>query len=153
MNLSDAPSVVKQIRETPWKFQGTFKTPLNNLQPFVATILSLTSPETACVTIERAVFEPKHWVELLTRYSLPPRYGNGASVTAVGRQEMEELLHAALTDWLDFIFDPTPQAFVVYADHDEYTTFYANDRANLDSVVEALLAGGFEQIANYRRQL
>ena len=153
MNLSETPSTLKQFRKSPWKFQQTFKTPLNNLQPFVATIISTASPEIACVTIEQAVFEPKHWIDLLTRHSLSPRYGKGASVTAVGRQEVEELLHTAFTDWFDFLFVPTPKPFVIYADHDEYTTFYANTRSNLNRVVEALVAQGFEQIAEYKRQL
>lgn len=153
MNLSETSSTLKQSRKIPSKFQQTFKTPLNNLQPFVATIISTASPEIACVTIEQAVFEPKHWIDLLTRHSLSPRYGKGASVTAVGRQEVEELLHTAFTDWFDFLFVPTPKPFVIYADHDEYTTFYANTRSNLNRVVEALVAQGFEQIAEYKRQL
>jgi hypothetical protein len=153
MNVSDAPSALKQIRKASWKFQQTFKTPLNNLQPYVAAILSAASPETACVTIEQAVFEPKHWIDLLTRYSLPPRYSKGVSVTAVGAQEMQELLRTAFTDWFDFLFVPTPKPFVIYADHDEYTTFYANTRSNLNRVLEALVAQGFEEVAEYRRQL
>jgi hypothetical protein len=123
------------------------------LRPFVTAILSTASPETACITIEQAVFEPKHWIGLLTRYSLPPRYGKGVSVTAVGRQEMEELLHTAFTDWFDFLFVPTPKPFVIYADHDEYTTFYANTRSNLRRLVETLSAQRFKEIAEDRRQL
>jgi hypothetical protein len=153
MNVSDTPSALKQIRKTPWKFQQTFRTPLDNLQPFVAAILSTASPESACITIEQAVFEPKHWIDLLTRYALPPRYGKGVSVTAVGRREVEELLHTAFTDWFDFLFVPIPKPFVIYADHDEYTTFYANTRSNLNRVVGALSAQGFEKVAEYRRQL
>jgi hypothetical protein len=153
MNLSDSPGALKQIRKTSWKFQQTFKTPLNNLQPYVAAILSSAPLETACVTIDQAVFEPKHWIDLLTRYSLQPRYSKGVSVTAVGAQEMQELLHTAFTDWFDFLFVPTPKPFVIYADHDEYTTFYANTRSNLNRVVAALVAQGFEEVAEYRRQL
>lgn len=153
MNLSETSSTLKQSRKIPSKFQQTFKTPLNNLQPFVGTIISTASPETACVTIEQAVFEPKHWIDLLTRHSLPPRYGKGTSVTSVGPQEVEELLHAAFTDWFDFVFVPSPKLFVIYADHDEYTTFYANTRSKLNRVVEALVVQGFEQIAEYKRQL
>ena len=82
------------------------------------------------MAIEQAVFEPKHWIDLLTRYSLPPRYAKGVSVTATGQQELEELLHTAFTDWFDFLFVPTPKPFVIYADHDEYTTFCANTRSN-----------------------
>jgi hypothetical protein len=153
MHVSDTPSALKQIRKSAWKFQRTFKTPLNNLQPFVAAILSTASPETACITIEQAVFEPRRWIDLLTRYSLLPHYGKGSSVTAVGRQEMEDLLHTAFSDWFDFLFVPTPRPFVIYADHDEYTTFYANTRSNVSRVVEALSAEGFEEISDYERQL
>jgi hypothetical protein len=153
MNVSDNPSALNQIRKTPWKFQQTFQTPLDNLQAFVAAILLTASPETACITIDQVVFKPKHWIDLLTRYSLPPRYGKGVSITAVGREQVEELLHTAFIDWFDFLFVPTPKPFVIYADHDEYATFYANTRSNLNRVVEALSAKGFEKIAEYRRQL
>jgi hypothetical protein len=153
MNVSDNPSALKQIRKTPWKFQRTFKTPLNNLEPFVAAILSTASFKTACITIEQAVFEPKHWIDLLTRYSLPPRYAKGVSVTATGQQELEDLLHTAFTDWFDFLLVPTPKPFVIYADHDEYTTFYANTRSNLNRFVEPLSAKGFEEVAEYRLEL
>jgi len=153
MNLSETPNAFKQFRKTPWRFQQTFKTPLKSLHPFVAAIISAASPETACVTIEQAVFEPKHWIDLLIRYSLTPGYAKGVSVTAVGRREVEELLQAAFTDWFDFIFVPTPKPFVIYADHDEYTTFYANTRSNLNRVVTLLSAQGFEEIREYTRQL
>jgi hypothetical protein len=66
---------------------------------------------------------------------------------------VEELLHTAFSDWFDFLFVPTPKPFVIYADHDEYTTFYANTRSNLNRVVQALSAKGFEEIAEYKRQL
>ena len=153
MNLSETSSALKQLRKTPWKFQQTFKTPLKNLRPFVAAILSTASPDSAVITIEQAVFEPKHWIDLLARYSLPPRYGKGVSVTAFGRQDVEELLHTAFTDWFDFLFVPTPKPFVIYADHDEYTTFYANTRSSLTRVVEALSAQGCEEVSGYTRQL
>jgi hypothetical protein len=153
MNLSETPNAFKQLRKTPWRFQHTFKTPLKSLHPFVEAIISAASPETACVTIEQAVFKPQHWIDLLVGHSLTPVYGRGVSVTAVGRREAEDLLEAALTDWFDFIFVPTPKLFVIYADHDEYTTFYANTRSNLNRVVTLLSAQGFEEIREYTRPL
>jgi hypothetical protein len=154
MEVSHTPSVLKQFRRTPWKFQRTFKTPLKNLQPFVATIASAgQSFKTASITIDQAIFEPKHWIDQLTRYSLPPRYEKGTSVTAVGQPEIEELLNAALSDWVDFLFVPAPKPFVIYADHDEYTTFYANTGSNLNRVAEPLLTQGFEEVSGYQRRL
>lgn len=150
MEASDTPSALKQVRGTAWKFQRTFRTPLKNLQPFVATIVSVGQAfQTACITIDQAVFEPKHWIDQLIRHSLPPRYQKGTSVTAVGQQ----VHHAALSDWVDFVFVPTPKTFVIYADHDEYTTFYANTRSNLNRVAEPLLTQGFEEISGYQRRL
>ena len=154
MEVFDTPGALKQFRRTAWKFQRTFKTPLKNLQPFVATIiLGAQSFRTACITVEQAVFEPKHWIEQMNRYSLPPSYHKGDSVVATGPQEIEDLLHAALSDWLDFLFVPAPRPFVIYADHDEYTTFYANTRSNLNRVAEPLLARGFEEVSGYQRRL
>jgi len=152
MNASDTPSVLKQLRKASWKFQQTFKT-LKKLEPFVASIISTGGPQTACVTIEQIVFEPKNLIDQLTRYSLPPRCGKGASVTATGRHEIEELLQAAFADWVDFLFVPSPKPFVIYADHDEYATFYANTRSNLNRISEALSLQGFEKIAEYTRPL
>jgi hypothetical protein len=153
MNVSDAPSALKQLRKASWKFQQTFQTPLKKLEPFVASIVSTVAPQTACVTVEQVVFEPKHMIDLLTRYSLPPRYGKGVSVTATGQREIKELLQAAFADWVDFLFVPSPKPFVMYADHDEYTTFYANTRSNLNRITKALSSQGFEEIAGYQRRL
>ncbi len=36
-------------------------------------------------------------------------------MTAEGHVEIEELLRAALSDWVDFLFVPTPEPFVIYA--------------------------------------
>jgi hypothetical protein len=35
--------------------------------------------------------------------------------------------------------------FVIYADHDEYATFYANTRSNLNRVADALFANGLKR--------
>ena len=72
---------------------------------------------------------------------------------ATGQREIEELLHAALSDWMDFLFVPSPEPFVIYADHDEYTTFYAHSRSNLNHIAEPLAAQGFKEISGYIRQL
>jgi hypothetical protein len=154
MTLSEAPGAVKRFRRTPWRFQKTFQTPLKDLQPFVATIFSAhESLQDGCVTIEQVVFEPKHLSAVLAKHSLPAQFGRDLLLAASGREEAAELLEAALGDWIDFIFVPTPKPFVIYADHDEYTTFYANTKSNLDPVVEALSARGFKLIQDYERDL
>lgn len=154
MNISDTLGALKQFRKSAWRFQRTFKTPpLKNLHPFVTSIVSASKLQTACITIEAVVFEPKHLIEILTRHSLPAQYKSGTSVTATGQEGIEELLHAALSDWVDFLFIPTPKPFVIFADHDEYTTFYANTRSNLNRVAEPLSTNGFQEVSGYKRRL
>jgi hypothetical protein len=51
---------------------------------------------------------------------------------------MKEALIAVLSDCVDFLFIPTPTSFVIYADHDEYITFYAHTRSNLNQVANPL---------------
>ena len=54
--------------------------------------------------------------------------------------EARELLQALLSEWIDFLFVPIPERFLIYADHDEYITFLAHHRVELMAVVEALIA-------------
>jgi hypothetical protein len=42
---------------------------------------------------------------------------------------------------------------VIYADHDEYTTFYASTKSNLNRIVAALSTDGFEQVTGNTRAL
>jgi hypothetical protein len=154
MTLSQTPGSLERLYNTPWRFQQTFHTPLNNLRVFVSTISCAQAPfEAASLTIADMVFEPKHFISLLNRYSLSLKFGRDCCVWATGPQEAAELLEAGLSDWLDFAFEPKPKAFVIYADHDEYTTFYTNTKSNLDRVVQELLAAGFEKVQGYERTL
>jgi hypothetical protein len=154
MKLSQVKGSLKRFRRTPWRFQATFHTPLKNLQPFVGAIASALEPLSAgCVTIDQVVFEPKHLIALLTEHSLPAKYGHDWSVTAEGKHETETLLEAALSDWVDFLFVPTPKPFVIYADHDEYITFYANTKSNLNRVAQALSVQAVEKVPGWKRDL
>jgi hypothetical protein len=153
MTLSENPGTLKRFCRTQWRFQQTFCTPLKNLRPFVATIVSaIDSLESGCATLDQVVFESKNLIALMKRHSLPVSHGRETAVTATGSPEVEELLEAILGDWVDFLFVPTPKPFVIYADHDEYTTFYANTKSNLHLVVEPLLSKGFEAVKEYERR-
>jgi hypothetical protein len=152
MILSTTAGALKKFRRTPWRLQHTFQTPLKSLRPFVSTIVSAKEPLRAgSVTLDQVVFEPKNWMSLLAKHSLPPEYGRESTVTAGSTDEVEQLLEAALSDWLDFLFRPTPKPFVIYADHDEFTTFYANTKSNLNGVVEALSQKGFKLVTGFER--
>jgi hypothetical protein len=152
MTLSESPEFLKKFRKTPWKFQQTFITPHRNLQHFVAEVVSGSLPcRSGRLTLDQVIFEPTNLISLFNSYSIPPQYGHGWSITAEERQEIEAVLHAAFRDAVDFIFVPTPARFAIFADHDEFTTFYAHTRSNLNRVAEALTRGGFAAVHHYRR--
>jgi len=153
MEFADVPSASKQIRSLGWKFQKTFVTPPpKQLDAYVDVIVSVGSPQMACITIEQVVFEPKEWISVLTRNSLEPRYRSGVAVTCSGENEVRELLVATFGAWFDFAYVQSPKRFVVYADHDGYTTFYANTKSNLNSIVAAMQGLGVKEV-DYERQL
>jgi hypothetical protein len=154
MTLSENPAALKKFRRTPWNYQQTFQTPLKNLTAFVSTIVNSAKPwKAGCLTIEQAVFEPGNLMALLAENSIPSRYERGVSLTAQGQEEIEALLRAVLGDCIDFIFVPEPKSFAIYADHDEYTTFYAQTRSNLNRVVKPLSDRGFQIVRDYEREL
>jgi len=153
MIRSEASDALENFRMNPWEFQLTFETPLKSLRPFVKTILDALEPlKGASVTIYLAVFEPRDLIEMLASRSIPPTYERGVCLTATDRLEIEELLRVTLSEWIDFLFVPEPSQFVIYADHDEFTTFYAHTRLTLDPVARALLDQGFKMEANYERR-
>lgn len=78
---------------------------------------------------------------------------SGTTVKRAGRDEAEGLLVAAFSDPVDFLFAPEKKPSVLYADHDQFTTFFAQTRSNLNRVVGSLLKDRFQQIPNYQRQL
>jgi hypothetical protein len=118
-------------------------TPKPRLSSYVAGIMSAHEKmDSGCVTIEQVVCEPTHLIKLLASHSLPPQYGCGLSVNATGQQVLEMLLLAVFSDWIDFILVPEPKSFGIYADHDNFTTFFAHTRSNLNGVVKVLAGGG-----------
>lgn len=120
----------------------------------MSTIVRAKEPfQGASVTLDQVVFEPKHWMALLAKHSLSSEYGREWTLAADNIGEVEELLEAALGDWLDFLFIPTPKPFVIYADHDEFTTFYANTKSNLNGVVASLSEKGFKLVSGFERVL
>lgn len=151
MNVSQTPGAIKKFGRTPWKFQSTFQTPLRQLDSFVSTILSANEAlESASVTVDGYVFEPKHLNALLNGKE-GAQIGRDITLNVESRDAASELLTAAFSDWVDFVFIPMPKPFVIYADHDEYATFFANNKSNLSLIVAPLLKQGFKEVLNYQR--
>jgi len=149
---SEALETLERFRENPWEFHQTFETPLRNLAPFVARIVSAGGPLRAgSLVIDLVVFEPRTLIDMLTTYSIPLKYGRGLCLRAEGQQEVEEVPRVVLNDWVDFLFVSEPQTLAIYADHDEFTTIYAHTRAELARVAGPLRDDGFNVEGLYVR--
>jgi hypothetical protein len=129
--LSERTEEIQRFRDDPWPFQQTFKTPRKDLTRFVSTLLATFSLEKGTLSTDEVVFEPKDLLMLLTQNSVPVKDCYHLTIRADGEREIAELLRAALGDWVDFVFVSSPEVVAIYADHDEYTTFYTRDDATL----------------------
>jgi hypothetical protein len=148
MRIIHRPGSIKKFHRTPLRFQTTFQTPLKDLESFVDTILgSLGSVESGTVTIDDTVMGAERFRVFLRTAELP----HDSTVIADTADETHRLLVAALDDWVDFFFVPSPRPFVLYADHDENATFFANTRSNLNKVASALETKGFKRVKDYVR--
>jgi hypothetical protein len=142
---------MKRLLRAHPKFQQTFWTPGQHAGKLAKMIVSAGGLEAAQLGIRRVVFEPRNIKTLLEQHSLRPANVNRLAIEADGPEEVEALLRASFSDSVDFLFIPQPKPFVVYADHDEYTTFFSHTRANLNLVVHAVSREGFKTIEGYTR--
>jgi len=151
--LQQRPEEIQRFRNAPWPFQRTFKTPLKDLNRFVSSLLAPFSLDNGVLSTDEVVFEPKNLLRELASGSGPStndRYE--FIIRAAGQTEIARLLEAALGDWVDFVFVPTPELFAIYADHDEFTTLYSDDESRLIRLASALEKAGFEPVATYVRE-
>jgi hypothetical protein len=155
MHIQSSPRSLKDLRRAASPLlQLTFLTPLRQLPAFVKILLAASSPlRSGTITVEAVVFPPKHLEALLSSHSLPLECNAGLSITAAGLEEAEALLTAALGDWLDFYFRPDPSRFLLYADHDEYTTVFAARKGPLSRLETSLTDAGFQKVSGWQRRL
>ena len=154
MKFLETPGAIKKFRRTSWKFQVTFQTPLQALEPFVSAILGQEPAiERGILTVHDVVFEPKKLQALIPSGGDSLAVGKDSCFEAESRTEVEKLLNAAFGEWVDFLFVPTPKPFVIYADHDEYTTFFFNTKSGISQLTETLVKSGVRQVHEYQRTL
>jgi len=149
--LSEQTQEIQRFRVTPWLFQQTFTTPLKDLNRFVSTFLGPFSLEKGALITDQVVLEPRNLLCLLAGKSLSVDNYYDLKIQATGQMEIAKLLQAAFGDCIDFIFVPSPEVIAIYTDHDEYTTFYAQDDATLQTLRSRLETAGFGAVANYTR--
>lgn len=157
MRIAEAPGAAQALRRKLARsqdyYQETFRTPSGQIRLFASTVLAAhTQLDAGSVTLEQVVFTPKNLEALLGKNDLPLTCGRDTTITASGAKESEALLEAAWSDWLDFYFVPVPSTFQLFADHDEYTTFFAATKGHLARIVTVLSAAGFSRVAGYRRE-
>ncbi len=155
MRTEPTPGNVNRLRRTAAGFeQRTFRTPLEQLPAFVATLLAGPLPVTsASVVVRQVVFPPRHLEAVLSSHGLPPACQAEWSIVAEDADESMVLLTATFADWLDFFFLPLPKSYLLYADHDEYTTLFAARRGTLSRMGSAMTAAGFAEVSDYVREL
>ncbi|HUR45435.1 MAG TPA: hypothetical protein VMZ27_06090 [Candidatus Saccharimonadales bacterium] len=148
MTLVKTPGALKKFIRTPWRFQQTFQTPLQDLERFVSVIMAANPAQTATVTIQEIVFECDTLNASLG--VAPGTLRHNDSITA-SDGEAGKLLFQCLSGWIDFLYTPSPKPFIIYADHDEYATFYANTKSGLNQVIIPLRDAGFKIVDDWTR--
>lgn len=154
MDFLLSPGAIKKFRRTPWRFQQTVeRPPVADTDRFIETIVNAhRRMSDATLTIHDVVFKAERIRNLVT-----PPYSEelelDSTVTAQTPEEIAALLRAALLDGPDFLFVPTPKPFVIYSDHDDYITFYANSKGQLNHIITPLAEIGVRLIAGWTRTL
>lgn len=154
MTVTHNPGAVKRFRRTPWRFQQTVERPVaKDLDRFVSTIVAGHGDiKEAAITIDQIVFGTARLSALVAATSAPT-LSRESSISANTHEEIEAILVAAFMDGLDFIFVPAPKPFVVYADHDNWITFYANSKSHLNHIISPLASNGYKLVQNWQRDL
>jgi len=152
MVVTLTPGAIKKFRRTPWRFQQTVERPKpDDLDNFVSTILAAHDQiQAAAVTIDKVIFDTLRLTTLCPAGSV---LNHDSSILAGSANGVRTLLVAAFWDSPDFICVPTPSPFVLYADHDDWITFFANTKSHLNHVIDPLASQGHKMVQNWRREL
>lgn len=152
MKAELVPGARKACRRAAGQYQRTFVTPLSRAQLLSKLVLeSAASTRSGLFYIETDVFTTERLEELLAENEISADRVEGLSITAEDRSECQSVLDAALADSVDFYFVPEPKPFLLYCDHDDYTTFFAHRKGPLSQLSEALSGGGFREVLDYVR--
>jgi hypothetical protein len=148
MRYEKTPGAMKKFIRTPWRFQQTVQTPLKDLERFVSVILTANPAKQGTVIVDEVVFDSEKINALIN--IAPETLGRDDSIKATD-VEVAELLMASFSGWMDFLFIPAPKPFVIYSDHDEFTTFYANSKSALNHVIAPLRDAGYSVVRDWER--
>src|SRR5687768_2596677 len=120
------PGALAHMRARAGEYQVTFAVPPARAGQFAAALLGAgIGAAGARLVIDAVVFPPKHLQTALNRHD-GEAWLDAETVIEAEAGEAAALLIAALQDWTDFWFVPIPGGFLLYGDHDEYSTIFAS---------------------------
>jgi hypothetical protein len=142
---------LKRLRSRTGPEQATFHVPPTRAGDFAATLLATgAGADHARIVIANVVFEPRHLNAAVGRNDLEAWLADETVIDA-GAGEAQALLTAGLSDWVDFWFAPSPGGFLLFADHDEWSTVFAHKKGVVSRASEALRAAGFREVVGFER--
>jgi hypothetical protein len=151
MKVSIRQSDSWRLREVALPFQQTYATPDAELSRFVRTLLAPFDVNEGALWVEQIIFEPKELIWYLRGRGFTYSEGelNTATLIAENTAEVTELLECVLGQWTDFAFIPSPKEFVIYADHDGFTTVFTADDAVLSTLRSSMKLEGFKEVEDW----
>ena len=149
MITTPTPGALKKFRRTPWRFQQTIDLSQNrSVDQFVSLIITAHEALVGgTVTIDEVVFNTERLALVCPAHTT---FTHDHSVSAQSPEEFQALLAAALWDGPNFLCIPSPKPFVIYGDHHDQITFYANTKSHLNHVLEPLSSHGYKSV-NWQR--
>ena len=141
-------------RRRSWKRQTTCHTPLSRLPWFTAALVGQLLPfDRALLVVDAVVFDDPPELVAIRKAA-----GERRPLLVVPGHLFEDdakgfraALEVTLSGWVDFrvLFSPTSHA--LWADHDEYTTFFSKSPGKVADVRRMMEAGGVK-LPEYERK-
>ena len=152
VNIENNAVKVKKARKRLRGRQITFQTPLKELNNFVSSIRQFGFESyIGTAYIEQYVIEPKTTNSILMEFSKEAVVTSNTCIKTESSSETDQVLAALLSDWIDFIFLFDDSKFGIYADHDEYCTFYSRKSMELSNLKIHMSSSGFKHVPGYER--
>jgi hypothetical protein len=146
------PGALQHMRVRAGDHQATFAVPPARASQFASALLDAGAGAAgARLVVDAVVFPPKHLQTALGH--APEAWLDAETVVEAEAGEAEALLVAALQDWTDFWFVPIPGDFLLYGDHDEYSTIFAHRHGSIARAADAVRAAGFHEVNDFVREL
>ena len=139
----------EHCRRHAWKRQVTCVTPLKRLPWYTAALIQQLLPfDRALLIIDQVVFDLPPGLEKLRSAAAEQRPVHEAPGHAFEHdvEGFRGALESALSGWVDLraLFSPSKHA--LWADHDEYTTFFSESSGTVADVRRVLRDGGVKLV-------